>query len=78
MIADFCRETHEGIEACCEIMNDQDDDSLYKIIEDYCQYRPAWCPLQTIPNEEEGSDCFDEFEDGYAQGWNSCIEEILG
>ena len=28
--------------------------------------------------EEEYSDCFDEFEDGYAQGWNNCIEEIFG
>ena len=41
--------------------------------------RPSWCPLQEQPiEEEEGSDCFDEFEDGYAQGWNDCIEEIFG
>ena len=37
-----------------------------------------WCPLQNPPDKEEGSDCFDEFEDGYAQGWNDCIEEIFG
>ena len=40
--------------------------------------KPEWCPLQIPPLEEEGSDCFDEFEDGYAQGWNDCIEEIFG
>ena len=40
--------------------------------------KPEWCPLQTPPLEEEYSDCFDEFEDGYAQGWNDCIEEIFG
>ena len=41
-------------------------------------FRQEWCPLQTPPLKEAGSDCFDEFEDGYAQGWNSCIEEIFG
>ena len=41
-------------------------------------FRQEWCPLQTPPLEEEYSDCFDEFEDGYAQGWNDCIEEIFG
>lgn len=41
-------------------------------------FRQDWCPLQEPPEREEGSDCFDEFEDGYAQGWNNCIDEILG
>ena len=36
-----------------------------------------WWSLQNPPDKEEGSDCFDEFEDGYAQGWNDCIEEIF-
>lgn len=40
-------------------------------------FRQEWCPLQNPP-EEEGSDCFDEYEDGYAYGWNSCIKEIVG
>ena len=40
--------------------------------------RPSWCPLKEPPLEEKGSDCFDEFKDGYAQGWNDCIEEIFG
>ena len=74
----FCREIDEGIEACCEIMDEPDDSSLCRMIEDYCQCRPSWCPLKNPPLEEEGSDCFDEFEDGYAQGWNDCIEEIFG
>lgn len=40
--------------------------------------KPDWCPLQEAPEREEGSNCFDWFEDGYAQGWNACIDEILG
>ena len=75
----FCREIDEGIEACCEIMDEPDDRLLCRMIEDYCQCIASWCPLQEPPiEEEEGSDCFDEFEDGYAQGWNDCIEEIFG
>ena len=41
-------------------------------------FRQDWCPLKKLPDEEENSDCFDEFEDGYAFGWNRCREEILG
>ena len=40
--------------------------------------RQDWCPLQEPPEREESSDCFDEFEDGHAFGWNACIDEILG
>lgn len=37
-----------------------------------------WCPLQYPSDKEGNSECFDEYEDGYAYGWNSCIEEIIG
>ena len=40
--------------------------------------RQSWCPLKEMPDKEKESDCFDEFEDGYAHGWNSCLDEILG
>ena len=33
-----------------------------RVTEFYCRCRPSWCPLQEPPIEEEGSDCFDEFE----------------
>jgi hypothetical protein len=41
-------------------------------------FRQDWCPLQEPPEREESSCCFDWFEDGYAQGWNACLDEILG
>lgn len=75
----FCRELDEGIEACCEIMDEPDGNELFRMIDnDYCQSRPNWCPLQYPPDKEGNSECFDEYEDGYAYGWNSCIEEIIG
>lgn len=73
----FCREIDEGIEACCEIMDEPDDNTLCRMIDnDYCQSKPNWCPLQDPPDEEEYNGC-DEFEDGYMCGWNECLEEIL-
>ena len=48
----FCREIDEGIEACCEIIiDDPDDCSLCRMIEDYCQCRPNWCPLKEMPKK---------------------------
>lgn len=73
----FCRETDEGIKACCEIVDEPYGSSLCRMIDsDYCQCRPSWCPLQDPPDEEEYNGC-DEFADGYTYGWNECLEEIL-
>ena len=51
---------------------DSDDywegDNVLSQIIDQCKKRPDICLFG----------CFDEFEDGYAQGWNDCIEEIFG
>ena len=70
----FCREIDEGIEACCEIIYDPDDSSLFRMIEYYCQCRPTWCPLQEPP---ERMKYHDGIFNGQAKGWNLCLEEIL-
>ena len=74
----FCREIDEGIEACCEIMDEPDDSSLCRMIEDYCQCRPSWCPLKELPTKESGEMTIrsDEYSDGFADGFNSCLDEI--
>lgn len=46
------------------------------------QKKPDWCPLQDIPLKKNVRD-FNispgDFEQkGYQQGWNACIDEILG
>lgn len=73
----FCREIDEGIEACCEIRDDPDDSSLCRIIEDYCQRIPSWCPLKEMPEKLKSTNSLDEYEDGFVAGWNNFIEENL-
>lgn len=39
---------------------------------------PDWCPLKLLPEKDTKNHFPDEFEDGYAIGWNACIDEITG
>jgi hypothetical protein len=39
---------------------------------------PDWCPLKLLPEKDTKNHFPDEFEDGYAAGWNGCIDEITG
>lgn len=42
-------------------------------------FRQEWCPLKDIPLEHCSSgNPYDEYGDGYADGYNDCREEILG
>ena len=70
----FCREIDEAIEACCEIMDEPYDSSLCRMIEDYCQCRPSWCPLKELPAKMKYSN---GTYNGEVKGWNLCLEEIL-
>lgn len=70
----FCREIDEGIEVCCEIMDEPDDSSLCRMIEAYCQCRPNWCPIKELP--EKMKYCNGTYN-GEVKGWNLCLEEIL-
>lgn len=77
----FCFELDEGINACCSVMSDENDKSLCRDIQcdgGYCQSKPNWCPLKEIPGEEYNEYCFDEYSDGYDDGWNAFRGKILG
>lgn len=77
----FCFEVYEGVDACCSIMSDENDKSLCKDIKcdgGYCQSKPNWCPLKEVPEEEHNKYCFDEYCDGYDDGWNTFRSRILG
>lgn len=39
---------------------------------------PEWCPLRELPEEDHENHYPDEWEDGYADGWNDCLREIAG
>lgn len=44
----FCSEVHEGIEACCELEDNPEDNELMRDIDvSYTQGKPEWCPIQT-------------------------------
>ena len=50
-----------------------------KINSDYhVQIIPNWCPLKELPEKDREDHYPDEWEDGYADGWNACIDEITG
>ena len=70
----FCREIDEGTEACCEIMDEPDDSSLCRMIEDYCQCRPDWCPLKELPTKMKY--CNGTYN-GEVKGWNRCLDKIV-
>lgn len=40
--------------------------------------RPDWCPLKPLPEEDHEDHYPDEWESGYADGWNDCLREITG
>ena len=48
------------------------------------EIRPDWCPLKPMLEKAEVSDCDelcdtdDWYDSGYADGYNTCIDEILG
>lgn len=77
----FCFELNEGINACCSVMSDENDKGLCRDIQcdgGYCQNKPKWCPLKEIPGKEYNEYCFDEYSDGYDDGWNAFRGKILG
>lgn len=39
--------------------------------------RPEFCPLREVPNKKENW-TFNSYDDGRVDGWNDCIDEILG
>ena len=38
--------------------------------------KPDWCPLKKLPLKQDESKFDDEYENGYVNGWNSCIKKI--
>lgn len=40
--------------------------------------KPDWCPLRELPEHDLECHFPDELEDGYAAGWNDCLNKIAG
>lgn len=39
--------------------------------------KQKWCPLREVPNKKENW-TFNSYDDGRVDGWNDCVDEILG
>ena len=37
--------------------------------------KPYWCPLKELPQKDKDV-YFEDYDKGYQQGWNACINEI--
>lgn len=71
-----CKFEPEGL---CE----DDGDTVY-LNDIMMKSKPDWCPIKPMPDKAEVSDCDelcdtdDWYDSGYADGYNACIDEILG
>lgn len=72
----FCRELHEGVEACCELEDEPNDNTQCRMIDDYCYHKPDWCPLRELPEKKERR-VGEHGERMYRAGFNACLDEIL-
>lgn len=44
-----------------------------------CERIPGWCPLRSIPEDIKLEEMPDKpYDNGYMDGWNGCIEAVLG
>nr|DAT31579.1 MAG TPA: hypothetical protein [Caudoviricetes sp.] len=39
-------------------------------------WRPDFCPLRELPEQEHNDNEYDEYSDGWDAGWNACLNEI--
>lgn len=40
--------------------------------------KPTWCPLREVPQKKDINEAILVSERGYVEGYNACIDEILG
>lgn len=40
--------------------------------------KPNWCPLKPVPEYREIVNNYDDKLNGIDEGWNDCLDEILG
>lgn len=65
----------------CDICQHEDEGWLYCT---YCHRNahafdiPDWCPLKLIPDKMEGYDSIKWQWGEYEDGWNHCIDSLIG
>lgn len=44
---------------------------------DYIDKRPDWCPLRPLPEKRDAKITGADWNCGYNDGWNACVDEII-
>ena len=74
------------VECPCRAKNIKDEDICHCFYGDYTlnfgdlmYRRPSWCPLKELP-EKQVRDYpeYDRYVTGWDDGWDACLDEILG
>ena len=55
----------------------QDDDANFNASDSWDELMKG-CPLKPLPEKDDFDDPYDEYYTGYSDGWNRCLEEIVG
>lgn len=84
-------DTPEGCESClycrgqysyhCKLMQFLDKEGFgfcYVTHQVFRGGKPDWCPLRDLPEKEDCKNYLDDDAEAYCNGWNSCIDKILG
>lgn len=45
---------------------------------DASKTKPDWCPLKNLPEPKDIGYPNEDYDVGFASGWDACLEQILG
>lgn len=65
----FCQKGYTVYGYACGLTNRMNKDA---------RCRPGWCPLIPLPERHIASKTATGYEIGYEDGWNECLEKIVG
>ena len=80
---EFCREIRENQHCCERVVNTVGVCKRIELDVEFYQYeKPNWCPLKEVPEKTVTMELSvahsESVEMGYREGYNACIDEILG
>ena len=75
---EFCIETGEDRHVCEQKVIDGLCKRIDYAVENYMYEKPTWCPLREVPQKKEYNHYQEVYEQLKIEGYNACIDEILG
>lgn len=51
-------------------------EATFKNVEDDDIEKPSWCPLKNLPEPKDIGYPNDDYDVGFADGWDACLKEI--